>query len=1021
MNGKSTKSRLLATSIFAGVAATFLTLPGVAQDAAVSDEPVAVTDVTESVDVSLQETVTVTGSRIRQSNLTSAVPVTQFDAAQIDLSGAVNVADLLRTLPATGVSGITSTNSNFTTTASGVNTLELRNLAEDRTLVLVNGRRFVGGVPGTQIVDFNQIPTEFIERIDVITGGASAVYGSDALAGVVNIILKDDFEGITFTAQSGISDAGDNENFRGTVTAGSNFDNDRGNVATSLSWSKSNGVFFRHRDGQGVDDIDYSAFTGDIADYGTLYSELAGRPFFSSYSERGRVFAPGVGNTVFDETDGTVRPYAAAVDGFNRQAFRAAATPYDSITFATSLNYELSPYANFFTELNYSTTDTSSEFEPFPLSSEDIYGSFAYCVDDDLDTVDDRCISGAPITGAYVPADFAASIRAANPGIADEDLVYSFVRRTTEVDRRGADNTRQTARFVAGFNGQVGELPVNYEASVNWGRTTQNQESTGGIDVRNFAAALDSETLLDGTVQCVDPIARGQGCVPLNIFGAGSISPEAAAYVRADAKFDAEIEQTVFNAFLSGDSTIANFELPAGPLNWVVGYEWREESSKEIPDALSQSGLNGGNITPITIGNFSVYEFFGELEVPLAKDLPFAEELTAKFAARQSTYSTIGDTFAWSGNLEWQPVSQLRFRAQYAEAVRAPNISESFSGLSETFATVTDPCNNLTLFAGTPGFSATDSADDTRIATNCYQDPLIAARVARDGAFVLSQPELQGTGGLVGGAIAGGYDLKEEEATTATFGFIFSPDYNKWLEPLSLSVDYFKIEITDAIGTLGRNTSLNRCYGNGDTDVTSYDANSAFCSNIERYTVGPFLGTTDRVNSFSQNLSSIETSGIDLQANYAWDLEDTFEGAVGSLHFSANYQWLEKYESEAFPGAGTGESGGTLGLPEHEGLFAVVYEGGPVTLAIDTMWIGESEEDFGFMNEPVQFGNEFFTDIQARYRLLDDQLTVVAGVDNVDDNFVYAGLGLQATGHSTAPEIFDSLGRKYYVGLRFDF
>jgi iron complex outermembrane recepter protein len=982
---------------------------------------------TETDEVARQQTVTVTGSRIQQTNLSSAVPVSTFNAAQIELSGAVNVADVLRQLPATGVSGISSGNSNFTTTASGINTLELRNLGEDRTLVLVNGRRFVGGVPGSSVVDFNQIPTEFIDRIDVITGGASAVYGSDALAGVVNVILKKDFEGLTFSSQAGITDADDNETYRANITAGSNFADGKGNAILSLGWSTNNGAFFRDRPGQGNDDLDYSLFTGDAADFGTLVSDLQGFPFYSSFSERGRFFGPGVGNRTVDEsTGGTFRNYAGSRDGFDRQQFRAMTTPTERITAAAVINYEVSPLFNFFSEINYATTDTSSELEPFPLGGDDIYGTQPFCVDANGDAAANgspsvvRCINGAPITGAYVPEAFRAQLRAANPGLADEDLVYGFARRTTEVNARGAENTRQTARVVAGFDGEF-ENGVNYEVSLNWGRTTQNQESTGGIDVRNFQQALDS-IVVGGEIVCRDEVARSQGCVPINIFGAGNISPEAAAYVRADSKYDAAIEQVVFNAYLSGDTTPIGLELPAGPLSWVAGYEWREESSEELPDALSQSGLNAGNVTPITKGSYDVYEFFGELQVPLLKDAPLAKELTAKLAARQSTYSSVGDTFAWSGNLEWSPVEQIRFRGQYAEAVRAPNISEAFSGLSETFATVSDPCNGLTLVAGTPTFGTTDP-DDLRIASICYADPLVAARVARDGSLTLSQPELQGTGGLVGGALAGGYDLKQEEATTFTLGFVLNPNWNSWLEPFVLSVDYFDIEITDAIGTLGRNTSLNRCYGNGDSSVTTFDPNSAFCSNVIRYSVGPFLGATDQVNSFSQNLSSIKTTGIDVQASYVLTLNDLFKTAtpLGDLALSANYQYLDKYESEAFPGAGTGSSDGSLGLSQNEGLFGAVYTNGALTLAVDTTWVGSNKEDFGFLNTPIEFDDTFFTDIQVRYRLLNDTVTLVGGVDNVSDEFVYTGLGNNATGHYTDPDVYDALGRRFYVGFRLDF
>ncbi|WP_084417881.1 TonB-dependent receptor domain-containing protein [Henriciella litoralis] len=1018
MNGKFFKTRLLASSVIAGAAFTF----GGTAIAQGQDEPAVALDSSVEDSTARQETVTVTGTRIGQTNLSSPVPVSQFDAQQIELTGAVNTAEILRTLPAAGVSGLTSTNSNFTTTASGINTVDLRNLGEDRTLVLVNGRRFVAGLPGSQIVDFNQIPTDFIERIDVITGGASAVYGSDALAGVVNLILKDDYEGFSFSAQTGMAEAGDLESYRATMTAGANFDEGRGNAVASISWSRNNGSFFRNRTGQGVDDLSFAAYTGDPADVLYNASEYFGAPRFSSFSERGRFFGAGVGNGTFDETTGTYRAFSSGTDGFNRQAFRALFTPTERITASSVINYELAPWANFFTEINYASTDTRAELEPFPLSYEDVYGGAIQCGDLDSNAATaPTCINGAPILGAFVPEALRNQIRAANPGIADEDLKYAFVRRTTEVNIRSANNTRQTARIVAGFDGEF-ENGLAYETSLNWGRTTQNQESTGQLDVRAFAAALDT-TVVNGEVVCADPEQRSLGCVPINIFGKGSITDDAAAWVRADSKFDAEIEQTVFNAFITGDSSLAGFSLPGGPAAFVLGYEWRSESSSEIPDALSQSGLNGGNVTPKTIGSFEVDEIFGELKLPILADAPFAEELTVNLAARASNYSTVGDTFAWSSNIDYQPISSLRFRASYSEAVRAPNIGEAFSGLGETFATVSDPCDGVSIVGGTPARNGVTTGDDGRIASICAADPLVAARIARDGSFDLTLAERQGTGGFVGGAIAGGFDLKEEEAETFTIGFVFNPDFNKWLEPLAISVDYFDIEITDAIGTLGRQTSLNRCYGNGDDTVTTFDPTSTFCSNVVRFPVGPSLGATDQVNSFTQNLASIKTSGIDLQASYTLDIADMFGSQTdyGILGFSANYQYLDEYSSEAFPGDGFSDSVGDQGLSEHEGLFGVVYDYGPVTLALDTTWIGETSDDYGFLSTDFEIGNKFFTDVQARYRVA-DTMTLVFGVDNVTDEFVYTGVGLVGgTGQYTNDAVYDSLGRRYYAGFRLDF
>ena len=247
------------------------------------------------------EEVVVTGTRLAQPNLTGPVNVNVLDRETIDISGAINISELIREVPASGVSTWTSTNSNFLVQTSGVNSVELRNLTEARTLVLVNGRRFVSGVRSTQTVDLNTIPTAFIERVDVVTGGASAVYGSDALAGVVNIILKDDFEGVEFSAQSGISDEDDDETHKVSLTFGSDFAQGRGNAMVNFTWEKERGVYARNRKGMEEDALNTAVFvTGDPADWA---DQLV--PTYSSFSEKGRIIIPGdsdlgAGNYVFE-------------------------------------------------------------------------------------------------------------------------------------------------------------------------------------------------------------------------------------------------------------------------------------------------------------------------------------------------------------------------------------------------------------------------------------------------------------------------------------------------------------------------------------------------------------------------------------------------------------------------------------------------------------------------------------------------------------------------------------------------
>lgn len=1033
MNGYSWKYRLLASSVFAGLVSAAIGTPALAQETVEEANSTAGAAAEAAEEVSRQETILVTGSRIGQSNFSAATPVAVFNSEQIDLTGAVNTAELLRTLPATGVSGFTSTNSNFFTQGSGVNTVELRNLSEDRTLVLVNGRRFVAGVPGTNAVDFNSIPTEFIERVDVVTGGASSIYGSDALAGVVNVILKDDFDGMVASYQGGISDYEDDETHKLSLTFGTDFAEGRGNALASISYSTEGGVFARDR---GEQNRDVDGFSN--AFFGLDNWQESQIPFYSSFSERGRIQIPGVDDDfVFDERTGEVRPFQSAdengdpVDGFNRQGFRAIAVPTERLLFSSVVNYEANRYANFFFEGTYASTDTQSELEPFPLSSEDIFGdNLAQLVDTDGDGVEDAGRFGIPILNPFVPEGIRAQARLGADldgdgvqDIADEDLVVGFARRTTELAQRGADNLRQTARAVIGMEGDVYDTDTwTYEVSLNLGRTTQAQRSTGQINVVNFRNALNV-TEQDGELVCADEIARLQGCVPINIFGKGSISPEAAAYTRAPASLDAEVTQVVANAFVTGEIGLDS-PMAEEPVKTVIGAEYRSERSEVVPDALSQVGLNAGNISPVVRGDFQVAEAFAELEVPLIQGRQYAEDLTVNLSARASDYTTVGQTFAWATNVQYSPVESLRFRAQYAEAVRAPNISELFQPLSETFEGGDDPCRGATLSGGQPAFlntanDATSGVDASTVgsptAQACLADPLVAARVDRDGAFVPSQAEDQGIGGFNGG----NENLAEETAQTITVGAVVTPrSGNEWLDRLALSIDYYNIEIEDAITTIARQVSLDQCY---EESGGTYDPSSVFCENVVRYDSGPFLGAVNELNAIQQNIATIKTAGVDVQASYTLPFNDVFTNTdypLGELTGSLNYGYIDTYEREDFPGAEPQEFAGSSGFFEHEYLLGLVYRNGGLTVAYDINWLDEAGLDTP--DDELRVPSATFQDIQVRYGF-DMGLELVAGVDNIADEFIRYGGGFDDTGTYTDAAIYDAIGRRYYAGFRFEF
>jgi outer membrane receptor protein involved in Fe transport len=981
-------------------------------------------------DVNVDEIV-VTGSRIARPNLDAPTPVSVIDTRTIEATGAVNTGDIIRQLPAAGVSSITPTNSGFQTAANGITTVDLRNLGEDRTLVLVNGRRFVAGLVGTQVVDFNTIPTELVDRIDVVTGGASATYGSDALAGVVNIITKKNIDGVIVNGQYGLSEREDDERIKFSVTAGKTFNDGRGSVLASLGYQEIGSIWARDRADQGLAEDAVDDYDGDPANYDLIRSQTAG--LYSSYTPAGVIEVPtaaGGSNLLRVVTPGGLVPYSGAL-GYNRQSARLLQVPLEQVNFAGYLDYEFNPSAKFFAEVNYVKSKLTSQIEPTPLGSDQVYGAFAFCEDG-------TCSNGVPILSAVVPESVRAAARAANPGVADENLVVGFRRRLTEVGFRGNDIDRDTFRVVTGFTGDIGG-GHSYELSINYGRTEDSQESSGDIDAVKFRNALDA-VVQNGQVVCRDPAARAAGCVPLNPFGEGAISSAAADYVRVPTSRDAFVEQLVVSGFLRGDL----FNLPAGPVGYAAGAEYRRERSHDVPDLLTQLGQTSGNATPATRGKFDVAELYGEVRVPILADLPFARSLDLNLAGRYSNYSTVGDTYSYAASLEYQPTSWLKFRSQYAKATRAPNISELFSPASQDFPGVNDPCAGVTRTAsGQAAFfnTRTNIGDPSAVlasgvnaatvgnsvATACLADPAVAARVARDGGFAITQIEQQGVTGFDGG----NPDLDPEESDSYTVGLLLNPRGWGLLDNLSVSVDYYVIKIKDRITTISEDRLLTGCYG-----PIGFSADNPFCSAVGRFGTGPQLGALNFVNQVSDNFAETDTRGWDVQVSYRQDLNDLgfldglYAGDKGQLTASVAYGNLEKLTTTPYEGADPADlirEAGTVGAPTDEWTLGVVYQNGPVQLSWTAQHMGDvvitkDVNDF-YYNVPLEA--KTFHNAQVRWNVT-DKANVYFGVDNIFDEYQFVGgtSGLvpdQTTGWTTYPDVYDAIGRRYYAGIRMRF
>lgn len=971
-----TKKHLLMTTLIAGMATSFTAVPSFAQDAAVEEDEIVVT-----------------GSRIkRDSNLDSSIPVATLGEADLENTSAFDASEVIRDLPQAGVPGLTTTTTNFSVFSAGLQSVDLRNLGDSRTLTLMDGRRLVPGVPGSSIVDFSMIPPDFIERVEVVTGGASSVYGSEAIAGVVNIILKDDFEGVEASLRMGETENKGGFNTQFGLTMGSQFDNDKGNVLMNFTVASNEGIKATDTEFQ----TDNFAFAG---------FDVVVQPLFSTFPPQGRYSVSGSGDLTI-APDGSVVPWTRD-QGFNRQENRRLLTPQNRYSAAIKGEYQINPLVNMSASLLYAHVESDSDIEPFPLSFEDVYNPNG--------TVPG---TGVPITNPLIPQGIRDVM------IANGDDTLAFVRRMSEVSDREGRFDRTTMDFALGFDGAfpfldnlTGEGFMNnmsYEVYMNYGRATTVRNGAGQINVQNLRFALDAieDPLNPGNIICRDATARAFGCVPADIFGFGTISPEAAQYIAAPGQRNAETEQFVLSGIVTGDL----FEVPAGPVGIAFGAEYREIESADIVDALTSAGLNAGNRIDPTVGEFDVYEVFGEILVPIVKDMGIVDAVNFEGAYRTAEYSTAGTNNSWKAGLTaslWD--EQLRLRGVAARAARAPDIGDLFSGNSQSFTSTTDPCE---------GVGPADVGSTDPLVQSCLALPGVQAAIAGGNPFTYTDLDIQSQYVFFSGSPL----LKPEVSDSYTVGFVFQPTFHPWLEGFSGSLDYVNFEIEDAITNLGTAQSARLCLENGNNPT------DPFCQNIVRD------ATTSRILfgfAVPRNAAVFATDAVDLQLSYRNELP-----YLDGVDFDTRLLWSRTlgYSFQSEPGAAANDQVGTFGIPEDRLNWQLNFYKGPFSINWRTSYMSEQliDEDSGCDASTVAFVNSFFGNppdsfcytpgspdwlehgITARYEIEALDMSVYGGVDNLTDEFVYipGGFTGNVTGTETNGGVFDALGRRYFIGLK---
>lgn len=1047
-NRNLVRGRLLASTLMVGLAG--IASPAFAQSA--SDTPseqvgdsasdICAANPNAAECLGRADAIVVTGSRIASPTLNSPSPLQVIDARDIVDSGQINVQNVLQENPAVSAAPTFSrTNSNFLTSSGGVASIDLRNLGTSRTLVLINGHRSVAGVPGTNIVDLNTIPSQFIERIEVLTGGASSVYGSDAIAGVVNFIYKKDFTGIQLDGQAGITDRGDGLSRQLGATVGASFDDGRGNVMIYGGYSKENGVFSRNRDRSAVDQTACYAVSNaqggcatDInsGDNSRLFE--AYRPFFSGFRPGGTITfgsltrvvdAGGVLNLVntnglvhSDGVPSTVRactvadpcqPSIAAATGFNRSALRTIAIPVERYLLAMRGNYEISDHINATLEGNFARTTVTTLIEPFPFQTAGVNGTapnaclpgVAQKICGGFHPLETRLANGTVVRNPYV-SDFIYNNATDRTGDGLRD--FSFTRRLTDFGPRTYTARRQTYRILAGLDGDISER-FKWDAYYTYGETTESQVGSGQVNLPSFTNALEAIPGPNGPI-CADATARAQGCQPANVFGGpNSISSAAVNYIRAGQTRNTNIQQIDAGANITGDL----FDLWDGnAVGVALGVEYRKERSAAVNDALTVAGLNGGNAIANTFGKFDVKEAYGEIALPLLSGRPFFETLTLRAAGRISDYSlkAVGTVYSYNFGAEYAPVKDIRFRGVYAKATRAPNIGELFAGRSQTFPTgLIDPCLGVTLTSTTPQ------------SARCRLDPGVINNInANGGTFTLNQSDLQGVSGFNSGNPA----LKEETGKTFTVGAVINPVSISGLRNLVLTVDYFDIKISNLITANSRQGLLNSCYGrNATQDETA-------CSSIIRRlnAEGPNnAGSLQFVNIGNINSGKFQTRGIDATLSYR---TPAFGGTVAG---KLAYTHVFSLKDPSTPGAI--DNAGEVGQPFDRASGTISYSASDFTFTARGNYIGDSYLDSSFTGEEAgtkaakdyRVGDYFTADFQLRFKP-SDQIEFFIGVINAFDKApppIISGLPADSTGTETDAGTYDPIGRRYYSGVKLRF
>ncbi|MFN3229029.1 MAG: TonB-dependent receptor domain-containing protein [Asticcacaulis sp.] len=977
------RDRLLGSTVIGGaLAACFAVVPAMAQD-----KPAASEDVQEVV---------VTGSRIRMPNIQAISPITTVGAEEIKSQGVTRTEDLINSLP----QAFAGQGSFYSNGSSGTATVNLRGLGAARTLVLVNGRRLGPGTAGGSAADLNFIPSALVKRVDIVTGGASTVYGSDAIAGVVNFLMNDKFEGLQLQAtasqymhkndnteaqaanrvsgfalpEENVTDGKTNEF---SIVFGGGFDDGRGHITAYATYNTNEAVLQANRD--------YSAC-----------SLTGGDKFVCGGSGTANPARVGNFQVTGSGASATLVPRAPAYL-YNFGPTNYYMRPAERYTLGSFATYKINDHAEAYGEFMFMSGSSTAQIAPG--------GIFASTQTINCDN-------------AFATAQQLATMCGANAGSATANFRGVVARRNVEGGGRQSAFTNSNYRLVTGMRGEIVD-GWTYDAYMSYFSVTATQDTLNYFMTPRITNALIARKDASGKIVCQSVIdGTDPACVPYNLFSAGGVTAEALSYLQAPGGNKGVSNEKILSLSFAGDLGQYGFKTPWAEtgIGVAFGFESRKNSADFRADYLSKAGLlsGSGGAAPDVSGKISVKEFYGEARIPIAENRPGVENLSLELGFRSSDYELSGKLDNYKIGLEYAPFSQLRTRASFQRASRAPNINELFTPQVVGLDGSTDPC------AGTAAQLA--AAGMTR--EKCARTGVTAAQYGNIEANPAAQ--YNGLGG-------GNTKVKPEVSDTLALGFVAQPDF---VPGLTVSVDYFDIKVEDFIGGVGADLAITRCADTG---------NAYFCGLIKRDANGSlFLSEQGYIINTTLNVGSLQTKGVDFNADYSTSLDFLGFGDLGDVKLSLVGTLLQEYKTQPLPGDPSYDCAGYFGSkcgtpnPEWRHKARVTWNTPFKDLAISAQWRHFSSVDLDATSEDAQLkdvglrrktdlkiGAYNYVDLSASMSIMDNY-TIRGGINNVFDRdppIIGDGNGGPAGPYNgnTFAQVYDVLGRYAYVTLTAKF